>query len=163
MNTSHGITFGGAVTTVASGYYPFEIQIWAFTGQSSSNPNQWYVNFQGLARRIGETVTAIPNGFQSNYDTVRVFKTQNSIVDTSAAIPNVTLPVTYDTLVLPIIVKSNVIDSSGAPTALDSLQFTASPPTSPGGSLNIRLLDTQLQTTVNLIGSTDVVVIDPIF
>ena len=163
MSINHRVKFGVAVEAVAAGYHPFEVQVWAFAGQSVNNPDEWIVNLQGFVRLMSGQTEAVPTpGYINEYETVCIFTTDNQAVDTTVN-QVFTLDVQYPPNNLPHKFQLYTLNANATRADTDKLKFTVGSATNAVSPMSVKLVDTEIEAKFKLLGSTEVVVVDPIF
>lgn len=167
MPVSHRARFGVPVMHVAAGYYPFELQIWCFTGHmEAGNSGEWIVNFQVYARKMGGSNSPVPNGnngYINDFESACLYKTNDHTVTANATTLH-ELALHAQPHDLPLDFHINTLDTSGNVQVVDTLRYKVVP--SAAGDSEppaISLVDVEVNSTLKLLGTTEVVVVDPIF
>lgn len=166
MAFNRNFNFETPVTRVAAGFYPSDVQIWAFVGEHAEHTHMWTVILQGYVRYWAAASEPITNGVSNTVSSIKVFVTDKISVDIN------NLAAHYETDVHYIAdnenrvsVLASIIDSvSGNVVHPNKMRFKVKNITGPGPlPIGIELDNMQFQTTVNLVGSTEVVIVDPIY
>ncbi len=164
MSFNRNFSFGMPVTSVSAGYYPFELQVWAFAGQSDENSDEWIVNLQGWVRCWDHNGSQTGQGFNNSVSSLKVFGTNNVVVTLQASATEFRELVIYEQQHPLVNIAVNVLHPDGNSVQHhNEIKFKLSAGNNSPSPISIDLVDVQLQTTLNLLGSTEVVVIDPIF